>query len=195
MAKVTFEELCTTSRDQLEELMKTGTKPTFASICGWEFAGFNRLAFHERVVMSILGNTRFCKCFFVDKEAHGDVDRTNAAAVNALPYLKGYNLKVTNGSYTDPWTTVPNEEKPNRVGRYKVYATRNRPGANLYPHGVFFDYRQPENNLFSGSTIDDYMVQPDAENPDLLLGKAYTALGIMTPSTFFILKRHRLHDR
>lgn len=193
MPSVTFEDLCRASKETLEGHLRTGRAPTFASIAGYEFAGFNVLAFHERITMQLLGNQRFIKCFFVDEEAHGAAK--DDAAKEQLAHLKGYNLKVTNGTPSEPWVAVPNEEKPTRIGRYKVYKTRNRPGENLYPHALFFDYRQPENNLFSGSTIDDYMVQPDPENPDLLLGKAYTDLLVMRPATFFVLKRHRRHDR
>ena len=38
----------------------------------------------------------------------------------------------------------------------------------------------------------DYLVQVDAANPDLFLGKAYYALGpLRVHSNFFILERHR----
>lgn len=177
---LTYKDLCTSSKAQLEQYMKDAKGPSLESISGYEFRGFNVLAPHEKLVMTILGNVRFIKCFFPAKDGGA---------------MQGYNLKVKNGGLDDPWSTVPNEQSPARLGVYRVYATRNREGKNLYPNAVFLDYAQPENGLFSGSTIDDYVVQPDPANPDLLLGKAYTRLGIMTPATFFVLERLQKHAR
>lgn len=181
MARLTYRDLCTASKAQLEERLAGAKGPRLEALSGDEFRGFNVLAPHERLVMAILGNLRFIKCFFPAADGSGQ--------------LVGYNLKVKNGGLDEPWSTVPNEEKPARLGHYKVYATRNRPGENLYPNAVFLDYAQPENNLFSGSTIDDYLVQPDPENPDLLLGKALTHLGVLTPATYFVLERLQKHAR
>jgi hypothetical protein len=186
MSRLTYAELCTSPRERLEQYLREARGPTLASIAGYEFRGFNVLAAHEKVVMRVLGNLRFIKCFFpAPGSPPGEVKEP----------LHGYNLQVTNGGLDEPWTTVPNEEKPARKGHYRVYATRNRPGPNPYPQAVFLDYDQPENGLFSGRTIDDYVVQPDPENPDLLLGKAFTRLGVMTPASFFVLERLRKHDR
>lgn len=177
---LTYRDLCTSSKADLEKYMKEAKGPSLDSISGFEFRGWNVLAPHERLVMAVLGNLRFIKCFFPSKDGGP---------------MQGYNLRVKNGSLDDPWSTVPSEEKPARQGVYRVYASRNREGTNLYPNAVFLDYAQPENGLFSGKTIDDYVVQPDPSNPDLLLGKAYTHLGVMTPATFFVLERYQKHAR
>ena len=184
---LTFKELSHAPRSQLEGLMKDSKGPALGSIAGYEFRGFNVLYPHEKAVMWILGNVRFIKCFFPE-------DRT-APLPKDPTELRGYNLKVKNGSVDDPWSTTPNEATPTKIGRYKVYPSRNLPGKNLYPNAVFLDYAQPENNLFSGSTIQDYLVQPDPQNPDLLLGKAFTNLWVMTPATYFILERLQPHTR
>lgn len=181
MARLTFADLCTSPKAQLEKYLLESKAPSLDSLSGYEFRGYNVLAPHEKAVMWVLGNVRFIKCFFPSKEPGAP--------------LQGYNLNVKNGGLDDPWSTVPDEQKPSRKGVYKVYATRNRPGKNLYPNAVFLDYAQPENNLFSGGTIDDYLVQPDPENPDLLLGKAFTNLWVMTPATYFVLERLQKHAR
>jgi hypothetical protein len=181
MSNLTYAGLCSSSKAELETLMESAKGPSMESVSGYEFRGFNVLAPHEKFVMWVLGNVRFIKCFFPAKDGSGP--------------LQGYNLRVKNGGVDQPWSTVPNEEKPDRIGRYKVYATRNRPGTNLYPSAMFLDYAQPENGLFSGSTIDDYVVQPDPKNPDLLLGIAFTRLGIMTTKSFFVLERLQKHNR
>ncbi|MBI5495325.1 MAG: hypothetical protein HY904_09860 [Deltaproteobacteria bacterium] len=184
---LTFKELVASDRAKLEALMTEGRGPTLESIAGWEFRGHNVLAPHEKLVMTVMSNVRFIKCFFPE-------DR-QATPGRTYEMLHGYNLKVRNGGVDDPWTTIPDEKTPNRLGHYRVYRARNRPGTNVYPNAIFLDYKQPQNNLFSGSTIDDYVVQPDPGNPDLLMGKAYTNLAVMTPATFFILERYQRHDR
>lgn len=184
MAPLTYKDLCTSTKAQLEKYMLDAKGPSLDSISGYEFRGYNVLAPHEKFVMWVLGNVRFIKCFFPDKDA---------APGSGAP-LKGYNINVKRGGLDDPWATS-NEAKPDRKGHYKVYATRNRPGPNPYPSAVFLDYKQPQNGLFSGGTIDDYLVQPDPANPDLLLGKAYTHLGILTPESFFVLERLQKHAR
>jgi hypothetical protein len=185
MTAPSYRDLCTSSKAELEKLMAVARGPALELLSGWEFRGFNVLAPHEKAVMWVLGNVRFIKCFF---------PAPNAAPGSSEP-LRGYNLKVRNGGLDEPWATRPNEEKPSRMGNYRVYPTRNRPGKNRYPNAVFLDYAQPENGLFSGRTIDDYLVQPDPQNPDLLLGKAFTHLGVMTPATFFVLERLQKHAR
>ncbi len=184
MARLTYTDLCTSSKAQLEQYLKDAKAPALESLSGYEFRGYNVLAAHEKAVMSLLGGLRFIKCFFPAKG-------TAASGTQ----LQGYNLKIKNGGLNEPWTAIPNEEKPNRLGYYKAYPTRNRPGENPYPNAMFLDYAQPENGLFTGKTIDDYVVQPDIENPDLLIGKAYTRLGFMTPTTYFILERLQKHNR
>lgn len=185
MAQLTYKDLCTSSKEQLEKYLGDAKGPTFESIAGYEFRGFNVVAPHEKAVLWLLGNYRFIKCFFPPNDlAPGEPLR-----------LQGYNLRVKNGGMDDPWTAHPNEEKPARLGYYKAYPTRNRPGLNRYPNAMFLDYAQPENGLFTGSTIDDYVVQPDPANPDLLVGKAYTRLGIMTPVSYFVLERLQKHAR
>ena len=49
------------------------------------------------------------------------------------------------------------------------------------------------NSLFDGSFLRDFLVQPDPNEPDVFLGKAYASLGPVTlPVSFFVLQRaHR----
>jgi len=60
-----------------------------------------------------------------------------------------------------------------------------------YPNALLLDYASQKNYLFEPSRrLRDYLVQVYPDNPDLLLGKAYVALGpVRLPMSFFVLER------
>ena len=62
-----------------------------------------------------------------------------------------------------------------------------------YLHALLLDYGKGGNKPWDPmAAIRDYIVQVDPESPDLLLGKAYIALGPLRVHTnYFILERHR----
>ncbi len=63
---------------------------------------------------------------------------------------------------------------------------------SLYPNGILLDYgASPRNHrLAPERVLRDYLVQPYADDPDLLLGKAYLAFGSWrVASNFFVLGR------
>ena len=64
---------------------------------------------------------------------------------------------------------------------------------NLYPEAALLDYgASPRNSPWQiERLLRDYLVQPDPTNGDILLGKAYLALGKRIPVSFFILERLR----
>ena len=63
-----------------------------------------------------------------------------------------------------------------------------------YPKALLLDYSLGGNGLF-GPPLRDYVVQIYPDDPDLLLGKAYVALGpLRVPVGFFVLKRLQKHD-
>ena len=81
--------------------------------------------------------------------------------------------------------------RPLIVGSTAVDATATD---NHYLHGLLLDYGKGDNPFYDPSAgLRDYLVQVDADNPDLFLGKAYFALGAARVPTFsfFILERDR----
>ena len=57
---------------------------------------------------------------------------------------------------------------------------------------MLLDYRlgNPKAGLFDGGGLKDFVVQVDVNNPDLLLGKAYTSIGPVTTAVgFFVVER------
>lgn len=185
MPKYTFAQLTQMTPKELDRLLAEGTAPPLSSLEGWEFRGYNVLPLYAKLYMSATQNVRFIKCFF----ASPDVESAE---------LKGYNLLVKNGGVDEPWATRPNEEKPGRIGHYVVHEKRvHGSDARIaeHPNAVFLDYNIPPNNLFTGRTLEDYLVQPDPDDPDLLVGKAYLSVWPLRVGFNFVLERYRRHDR
>jgi hypothetical protein len=141
-------------------------------------------------VGGVLGIQRFAKGFFV----RGTAD-LNAAAVDALPFVEGYNVKIRRGTASEPWTAIPDDANPTRHSFYRVERA-NEGAARLgrHPHALLLDYSQgnPKPSVVDGGGLRDFVVQVDADNPDLLLGKAYMSVGPITSAVgFFVLERLR----
>jgi len=174
MTTWTFDTLTRASLSELEGLMRRGVAPALDSIVGWEFRGWNVLPAYGVPLFWAMSNLRFIKAF---------VERDGRIA--------GYNLKVCRGGRHTPWFCTPSDKSRTLLGFYDVF----EPGVGAkgveYPRALFLDYAQPENTLFTGRTLEDYVVQVMPENPDLLLGKAYLPLGKVRFGGFFVLQRLR----
>lgn len=170
----------TASNGLRETIMRTGTAPTFESLVGWEFRGAN-----GSVLTRLIGIRKFAKGFY---------EGADRSAKGPTPHIHGYNVIVRQNADEAPHLYSPSDEKPHRHGYYRVHAPV--PGArdSYYPNALLLDYGLGGNGPF-GPPLRDYLVQVYPDNPDLLLGKAYVALGpIRIPVGFFILERYRQHD-
>ncbi len=165
-----YKQLTSLSNAELEIIMRTGTRPAEESLAGNQYRGFNTPAF-----ASLLGIQKFVKGFL--KEG---------------PQLEGYNIAVQRNQRDGPWVTKPSNENPTRFGYYDVYPVRSEERDNFYPNALLLNYGTNQRNPFYRveRLLRDYLVLPEAGNPDLILGKAYLALGpFRLPVSFFILER------
>jgi hypothetical protein len=164
--------LATWSDDQLEAALRKGTAPTFDSIAGWEFSGYN-----TPQITKLLGIRKFRKGFY----------RVPSGAVH------GYNVKIEqNGGPLEPWVPVERGGEPATLGYYDVKPVAPGSKDALYPNALLLDYNSGRNPFYDpAGLLRDYLVQVDPQNPDLLLGKAYLALGpVRVPAGgYFILQR------
>ncbi len=183
MSSYQFEDLATKSLKELSEIHANSAAPTWDSIKGWEFRGYNRLPALAHGIMWMLSNIRFIKVFYEDQDLGGQ--------------RSGVNLQVTRGGLKDPWVCRPG---PGGVGVGKVgyYQVRDpgEVGAKDYcAHGLFIDYDPERNTLLTGKGLKDFLVQPDPNNPDVLLGQAFmTGLPIKQSPTYFILERFQPYN-
>lgn len=160
---LTYNEL---SRRALEKRFVNGATPHLGELVGWEFRGMNTPAWAR-----VAGIKKFVKGF--EERPEG---------------VFGYNRPVKQNRLGQPW-----EVGEKRFGFYRVDAVDPTSVDNRYLHAVLLDYGRGGNGRFDPTQgLRDYLVQPDPENPNLYLGKAYYALGPLRLATnYFVLERLR----
>lgn len=167
-----FEELAVSGDAALERLLAAGSAPDSKRLAGFEFRGFNTPPF-----TALLGIRKFIKGFFEGPQG-----------------LEGYNIPARQNGLEGEWRHKPDAERPKRFGFYRVYRVRAGSRDGRYPNALLLDYGASGRNfaLAPERVLRDYLVQPFADDPDVLLGKAYLALGpLRVRSNFFILGRLR----
>lgn len=167
-----FRELAQSSNARLEKIMRASKSPALESLVGFEWRGYNT-SWRTR----LLGLQKFIKGFFREGGR-----------------VEGYNIQVQQNGLDGPWLDQPAPESTKRFGFYLVARVDRESVDNLYLEAVLLDYgASPRNATYRiERLLRDYVVQPDPANPDLLLGKAYLALGrLRLPSNSFILERLR----
>lgn len=153
---------------QLEAVLQGGRAPDLESILGWEWAGYN-----TPPLTALLGIRKFIKFFFGRPEA-----------------AEGCNIPARQNGLDGDWLHKPSAEAPKRFG---FYAIKQAGPGSPHPNALLLDYGASPRNfaLAPERLLRDYVVQPDPENPDILLGKAYLALPGRPCVSFFLLERLR----
>jgi hypothetical protein len=107
--------------------------------------------------------------------------------------VRGYNCPAVQDALDAAWQPLPSARAPKRFGFYTVAPVDPTAKDNRYLNAVLLDYGKGGNRALDPTRgLRDYLVQVDAANPDLYLGKAYYALGpLRVASNFFILERLR----
>jgi hypothetical protein len=165
-----FKELARGPASELRRLFSAGELPCARSLVGYEFRGFN-----HPPLMSLLGIRKFIKAFFTV----GDV-------------TFGCNTPVEQNGLDGEWLAEPSEANPRRYGFFCV-AAADRPDGDEPGQALLLDYGQGHNKPYDPSgLLRDYVVRVDPGSNELLLGKAYLALGpVRVPVCFFLLERYR----
>lgn len=192
MAKYTFEGLARMKTRELEGILREGTSPDMDSLVGWELRGWNVVEPIGKPLVAALGIRRFAKGFY---------QRPGEPKPSEGGQLLGYNVDMQRGGLDDEWLGKPTPEAPRRRGFYAVYKPSDGPRpVDEYPQALFLDYtaRKDKNGVFDGGPLfgdgglKDFLVQPDPDDGDLFLGKAYMRVPPLTvPGGYFILQRWR----
>lgn len=195
MGKYTFESLAGMKPKQLDEILRASKAPAMDSLAGWEFRGWNVVSAIAKPYVSLTGIQRFAKGFYVKQGAKPPSEGGE---------LYGYNVEIQRGGIDEEWLAKPSPEAPSRRFFYRVYAAGEGPRPIVgYDDALFLDYtaRKDRNGLFEGGPLfgdgglKDFLVQPDAENPDLLLGKAvYRLPPLNVDAGVFVAQRWRQFD-
>ncbi len=159
---------------ELEAVLLRGDTPDPEQLAGWEFRGLNTPSWARW-----LGIQKFVKGFY--KSAAGQ--------------LFGYNIPVRQNPLDGPWE-YKNPKDPRRFGFYRVDLVDAAQKDNAYLHALLLDYGRGGNaDLDPTSGLRDYLVRVERGADDLLLGKAYYALGpLRVPTSYFVLERLRPTD-
>jgi len=163
---------------ELERVFQRGSMPDLDGLAGWEFRGINRLPLNALPLGNLVGIKKFMKGFYRAEDGR----------------VMGYNCPVVCNVLDGRWHTKPSDTAPKRFGFYETYPVDATARDNVYLHALLLDYGKGDNPRFDITAgLRDYLVQVDPTNPDLLLGKAYYALGPARIGglNFFILERHR----
>ena len=161
----------------LELTFQRGTMPDLDGLVGWEFRGINRMRFEPLPIARLAGIKKFMKGFFRAEDGR----------------VMGYNCPIVQNVLDGRWHALPSDSAPKRFGFYEVSPVDATARDNEYLHAVLLDYSKGGNAALDPTRgLRDYLVQVDPASPDLLLGKAYYALGpARISSNFFILERHQ----
>jgi hypothetical protein len=165
--------LCLVPDRMLEDLLRGGTAPSFESLAGWEFDGYNTAD-----LTGLANMHKFRKGYYRDPRLpEGEIG--------------GYNVDMKQGRPNQPWEVKLHGGKPKRHSHFRVYPVRDAEADSLYPNALLLNYDFPGTPFWNPARLlRDYLVQVYPENPDLLLGKAYFALpGGRRFVSFFVLKR------
>ncbi len=162
---------------ELEHVMRCGVRPDPALLMGWEFKGYNTFDLTQ-----VLGIRKFKKGFYQRDpvaDPQGGID--------------GYNVQcVVNGLGEDWFDKIKNGESI-KHGWYHCYPVSLSETDNRYPNGLLINYDCDLNPMLDPSRkLRDYLVQPYADNPDLMLGKAYVAVvgPLRLFVSYFVLERY-----
>ena len=170
-----FVGLVTATDEMLEAVLRMGIRPSFEELLGWEFGGYMTWDLTE-----LVGRRKFKKGFYLE-------DRMRPAADG----INGYNVKVIQNSLGDPWIDVVEHGESVKHGYFNVYPVQLTEVDARYPHAVLLNYQCTKNGpLEPLRVLRDYLVQVYPDNPDLLLGKIYLAVGpLRLFVSYFALER------
>ncbi|RME90560.1 MAG: hypothetical protein D6767_06645 [Candidatus Hydrogenedentota bacterium] len=162
------------SGKDLEKLMQTGIKPDLTQLNGYRFRGLN-----VGLGPKLIGIRKFIKCFYLKDYGYGQL-------------LTGHNFIVKQNKPEEVYITLRNKKGQEKVqGYYLVEDAEKNSIWNQYPNAALLHYGRGNNKWWDpAGKLRDFLVQPYADNPDLLLGKAYFQLGpLKIKGGYFVLER------
>lgn len=167
-----FARVAALGQAALEDLLVRGETPSADALVGWEWRGQNL-----GPIAPFTPFQKFVKGFY--RARAGDVF--------------GFNIPVVQDGPRRAWTARPSDDAPRRFGFFRVDRVDPASRDNAYLHALLLDYGRGKNPLLDVTKgLRDYVVRVEPGKDDLLLGKAYYALGpARVPAGFFVLERRR----
>ena len=156
---------------ELEQLLKDGSRPTLKQLEGYNFRGLN-----ASFIPKLIGTQKFIKSFYSIDYHYGSM-------------LTGHNIVVKQGKPGVAYEKVFKDGRSKVQGVYLVEAENTN--YKKYPNTALLHYGRGDNPRWQlAKILREYLAQPYADNPDLLLGKAYCSLDPFEMfGIFFVLER------
>lgn len=169
MSSMSKSALALWGTDNLEKkkLMRDGRQPE--TFVGSEFMGLN-----TGFLPKLFGFQKFIKTFYLK---------------DTLTF--GNNFRVKQNNPESEYVKLFKDYQPVPQGHFLVVSAKDRDKWNHYSDAVFLDYGIINNAWYQPARLlRDYLVQPFPENPGILLGHAYFAVGpFQISGAFFVLER------
>lgn len=168
-----FRKMGSRSRSELEAIIQHGEAPEATSMVGWEYRGMN-----TGPLVKYVGLQKFIKGFFNQPDAT----------------IMGYNIAVRQNGVGAPWVSKSINAAPGKFGFYRVCKVDITSMDNRYVNAILLDYSKGRNGAFNIiGLLRDYLVRIERGSDDLLLGKAYLAIGRKRVMLgYFVLERLRM---
>jgi hypothetical protein len=160
---------------ELDEIMVRGETPAMSALVGWEFRGMNAPDWSK-----LIGIKKFVKGFYE----------------NDAGQVFGYNEPIVQNRLDEPWIAKPRDETPKRFGFFRVDTVDAGSRDNAFLQALLLDYGRAGRPRWDPmTTLRDYIVRVEPGSDDLLLGKAFLAIGpLRVPMSHFVLERYRKTD-
>ncbi|CAN5749908.1 hypothetical protein BH20ACT2_BH20ACT2_15500 [soil metagenome] len=173
-ASAAYLALVGTPPKELRRILLRGEAPDPAKLVGWEYRGTNMPA-----TSRVMGLRRFIKGFTATAKGIADGG------------IEGYNKQVAGADLGSPWTPRPQRDGRVAFARFAVAPVDPESVDNRFLHALLFDYgavADPEPGI--AGHLRDYVVRVVPGSDDLLLGRAYAALGSVRVAVgWFALER------
>lgn len=105
--------------------------------------------------------------------------------------VRGWNVRIRQDGLDAPWTPATIAGKRITYGHFEVVAAGTHPRCDHYRDAMVLDYGRLERRLSPFATVRDYVAALAPDDPSLLIGRMYLALGpwrIATPSYFLLVR-------
>jgi hypothetical protein len=170
-----FERLARSDNAGLDAIFRRSPPPEYEQLVGYQWRGWN-----TDPNLRYLGLRKFIKAFF--RGEYGE---------------EGCNVRVAQSDLSEPWRQLL---RNGRIRPYAFYAvgaqtTATRQPAN--PRALLLDYGASARNPWwhIERRIRDYLVRPSADEPDVMLGRAWLGFGtVRFASSFFVIERFAEFD-
>lgn len=170
VASSAFRDLVGSRGRDLERLLVNGDTPSCPAISGWSYRGYNYAWIAGKTGIRV-----FIKDFY----------NTEAGA------MFGRSTILVQGGLDLFGDIEPNQKNVKRRIRYRVQPVDPNARDNRYPRALLLDYSAGGNpRTDPASWLRDYLVRVEPGNDDLLLGKAYFAIGpVRLAVGYFLIER------